>query len=133
MAYAAVVTIDGPFIANGRRYWQLECAETDAAATSEWSFNSGVGAGGVITVLHYVATHDSGTGTTVQPKLGTKTALGAIDTRLEFDAAAAAVSDASHVTFACDDGDGLVYVRSTADSDTDNVQSTRITWCEGAP
>ena len=133
MAYAAAVTIDGPFISDGVRYWQLECAETEAAAASEWSLNSRVGAGGVITILHYVATHDSGTGTTVQPKLGTKTALAAIDTRLEFDAAAASVSDASHVTFAVDDGDGLIYVRSTADAAADNVQSTRITWCAGAP
>ena len=133
MAYSASVTVYGPYIVDGRRYWQAECTETDAAATSEWTFNPGTGAAGVITVMHYVATHDSGTGSTVQPKLGTKTGLGAIDTRLEFDAAAASVSDASHVTFALDDADGLVYVRSTADSGTDNTLSTRITWCSGAP
>jgi hypothetical protein len=132
LAYAAAVTIDGPFISDGVRYWQLECAETDAAAASEWTFNSGVGAGGVITILSYIATHDSGTGTTVQPKLGTKTALAAIDTRLEFASAGAALSSVDRVTLATDDGDGLIYVRSTADAGTDNAQSTRICWCAGA-
>ena len=132
MAYSAAVLQYGPFINDGVRYWQLECTETDAEATSEWTFNPGVGAAGVVTILSYIATHDSGTGSTVQPKLGTKTGLAAIDTRLEFASAGATLSSSDRITLATDDDSGLVYVRSTADSGTDNVQSTRILWCAGA-
>lgn len=133
MAYSATVVRYGPYIADGRRYWQVECSETDAGASDEWSFSAGPGPASIVTIVHFVSTHDSGSGSTVQPKLGTKTGLGAIDTRLQFDAAAAEVSDASHVTFALDDSDGKIYVRTTADSGADNVQSSRITYCEGAP
>ena len=131
MAYSAAVTVYGPYIANGRRYWQAECSETDAAATSEWSFDAGVGRQGIITVMHFVCVHDSGTGSTVQPAFGVKTGLAAIDTRGSFSDAAADVSDASPVCFALDDADSKVYVRSKVDSGANNSITTRICWAEG--
>ena len=131
MAYAAVVTVYGPYISNGRRYWQAECSETDAAAASEWSFDAGVGPQGIITVLHYVCVHDSGAGSTVQPSFGTKAGLATIDTRGTFSAAAADVTDASPVCFALDDSDSKVYIRSTVNTGPDNAITTRISWAEG--
>lgn len=131
MAYGAAVTVYGPYICNGRRYWQAECAETEAAAGSEWSFTAGVGSEGVITVLHFVCVHDSGSGSTVQPAYGVKTGMGAIDTRGSFADAAASVNDGSPVCFALDDTDSKVYVRSNVDSGSDNAISTRICWAEG--
>lgn len=130
MAYSATVTVTGPVISAGRRHWFVTCAETDAAATSEWSFATGLADGACVSIVHYVGVLASGTGTTIQPKYGTAAGVAAIDERAEFAAAAASVSDASSVSFCT--SDGKVYIRSTADAGTDNTINTRITFCEGA-
>ena len=67
MAYAAAVTtrvVPGP---AGRRQWVITIAETEAAATSEWSVE-GLPACGTIT--HYQSTITSGTGVSIAPKIG---------------------------------------------------------------
>lgn len=130
MAYAAAVTVTGPVISAGRRHWFVTCAETEAAAASEWSFDTGLSVGACVSIVHYVGVLVSGTGTTIQPKYGTATGIAAIDERAEFSAAAATVSDASAVSFCT--ADGKVYVRSTVDAAADNVVNTRITYVEGA-
>jgi len=131
MAYAAAVTITGPTYHGGRRFWVIACTETEAAAASEWSFDTGLSDGSTVTVLNYVAELASGTGTTIQPKYGTAAGLAAINTRAEFDAAAATINTSDPITFGLAAADGKVYIRSTVDADTDNTINTSITICEG--
>ena len=114
MAYAAVVTIirDGAYIA-------VTIAETDAAAASEATIDLGVR---LATLVAQRCELDSGTGTTVDPKLAKAAAGTGNDLIAETDTAAAIIdNNGQDVAFVCG---GSLYHKSVVDAGTDNVVNT---------
>lgn len=69
MAYAGTVT-KRENRKGGRRIISLDIAETEARDTSEWSYGP---LPRFVTMTHYQATRTAGTGTTINPRLGTAT------------------------------------------------------------
>lgn len=87
MAYAATVTITHSANVNGRRYLVVTVAETEANSTSEYSFSVPFLVG---TIASLKATRTAGTGTTIQPMIGTATGVAVSTQAREYQAPAAA-------------------------------------------
>ena len=96
MAYAASITYGAPVSLNGRRVVVVRVVETEAAAGSEYAISGAkIPRIGTITTLH--ATLVSGTGTTIQPKLGRKPGF-TVDTSEHIDSQAAAAANIRETT-----------------------------------
>ena len=140
MAYAAVVTATKYKTFRGREQWRIVVAETEAAATSEWDTSGMVDGGGntvkmmpIFTVIGYKSTLVSGTGTTIQPRLGKVTGWVALSQN-DFgqqDAASAHVNDQTRLQ--CDVGiAGNLFGKSVVnDATADHVITTEIHVMEG--
>jgi hypothetical protein len=116
MAYAGTVTIKH----NGTDVL-VAIAETEAASTSEATitlpFEHGV-------VTRLGCSLDSGTGTTIDPILGTASDPSGLELVLSNDTAAASVDITPSVPVPFFAAGGVLYHRSQVDADTDNSITT---------
>jgi len=130
MAYAAAITASTQHDPTVGRIYTFEIAETEAAAASEFEL---VGVPQMGTITLYQATLTSGTGTTIQPRIGKAT--GWSDSTQNAvagqDAAAAHIHDVTRVEYTLAKGASSLFVRSTVDADTDNAISTIVTIVKG--
>ena len=128
MAYAAAVTVTEKTI-SGRRYKLFTIAETEAAATSEFELTSVFPMG---QILVYRATLTAGTGTTINPIIGSAAAFTAA-TQAEhgtLSTTAAHVNEQDPLIYSSTDGG--IFIRSTAnDATADHSISTLILIGEG--
>lgn len=128
MAYAATTNVEKRTI-SGRRHYIVTISESDASATDEWSVD---GLPNIGTILLYQATLESGTGTTIQPKLGKVTGWtqATQDDITEQASAAAHVKDQTPVRYVLEAGHQLFGI-STVDAGADNVVETVLVIAEG--
>ena len=87
MAYAATVTTNLSGNVNGRQTLVVTVVETEAASASEYSFSVPFLVG---TIASLKATRTAGTGTTIQPMIGTATGVAVSTQAREYQAPAAA-------------------------------------------
>lgn len=135
MAYAATITVEHEFI-DGKEYTHILVEEVDAAAASEWSY--GDSADEVLprlfTIVHYMQELESGTGTTVQGRLGNVTGW-TDDTKEEVNrqsSAAAYINDQGRVSHAVPvDQRPALFGNSKVDAGNDNVVTTSIILLHG--
>ena len=114
-------------ILAGRTYYMIEVTETDAAAASEWQIT----VPSIGEILLYQATLVSGSGTTIQPRVG-KSSGWSDDTQDHVggqDTAAAAIHDATPLPYAL--AGATMYGRSTVDAGADNEVTTLLVIREG--
>ena len=132
MAYAATISIKRQSVA-GRRHYIVTITETDAAASSEVELLDGstpeTELPQIGTVMHCKTTLTAGTGTTVDPKLGTATGW-TIDTQdaIWANGAAAAHINAKPLTHY---NGSLFWSPVPNDATADHAISTELWIVEG--
>ena len=127
MAYAGTPTITKTSI-GGRSHFTVTIAETEAAAGSEWSVP---GLGLRVTIYSYRATLTAGTGTTVNPILGSAAAFTASTQGHIATNATTAAHINDQTVLRCYLPTGVLYGRSTVDAAADNTVATEIMIVDG--
>lgn len=130
MAYVQSSPTIIPFMAGARRAMHVEFTETGLTTTSEWSVACPF-VSGEITL--YRAALTSGSGSTIQPAVGTATGFTSAATDDDFAdqiaTAAATINDGTSLKFS--GARGHLYGKTTPDSGTNNAAWTRLTIVEG--
>lgn len=133
MAYSATVT-SHRYLSNDRKlYHTFKIVEAEAQATSEWSITVPK----VGTIVLFQADITSGTGTTIQSKVGKATGWSAstVDAISQQAVAAAYLYDTTQIPYSLhgttDANQGTMYGRSVVNAGTDNAITTVIVICEG--
>lgn len=114
MAYNAIVQVDN--LGAGR--WSVQIAETEAGAATE-AVVTGLPVD--LRLLKQVSSLVSGTGTTVDPILGTATNPSGVNVIAENDTPAVDVNNVASPPIPFVAATGAVYHRSICDAGSDNV------------
>ena len=123
MAYAAVVTVTN----LGKRKWLATVVESDCSATDEAVI---VGIPSTSRLLTQVVSLISGTGTTVNPVLGSATNPSGIDLIVSNETAASSVNNIASpaIPFVAS---ANLFARSNPDAGADNVIHTKYIFLAG--
>lgn len=130
MAYSATVSALQTWVQGGRRFWRWTVAETEAAATSEYTITSFPQV--PVSMVFFYAGLTAGSGTTIRPSI--QLATGAVNSKSKnfcYQSASATDAQRDRTATPFPLSGGTLFIRSTVDSASDNSISTEIIFAEG--